>query len=68
MATWKDPRIITAIKSMNFNQKISLFLVSTILTITITITVITSVSAGITIKSKSSEIAMRHIESIANNL
>lgn len=68
MATWKRPNIITAIKSMNFNQKISLFLVTTILATTITITVITSVSAGITIKSKSSEIAMRHIESIANNL
>ena len=52
MATWKRPNIITAIKSMNFNQKISLFLVTTILATTITITVITSVSTGINSQSK----------------
>lgn len=60
--------LIDRIKSMNFNKKITLFLTSTILATTITIMVAITVSTGMTITSKSSQMAMRQIESITNNL
>ncbi|HZJ82257.1 MAG TPA: hypothetical protein VFD57_00460, partial [Clostridia bacterium] len=68
MVAKKQSGLLAYLRSMNFNKKISLFLITTILATTIAILVITSVSAGVTITSKSSEMAMRHIESIANNL
>lgn len=61
-------RNIDKLKKLNFNKKISLFLVSEILIISVIVLLVSAVSNWVSIHDKSSALAMKQIDLVSNTL